>query len=128
MAHDMSTNMQRNIGAIIVISIALASTPSPATQRSVPRYDVDAAWPKPFPDRWVLGGLGGVCVDAHDHVFILHRQDVLEGDLNAGRVNLFVYLFERGEFASRVRQVRSRMLARGDQLLTSALTLGELLV
>jgi predicted nucleic acid-binding protein len=42
--------------------------------------------------------------------------------------NLFVYLFEGGEFAARVRQVRLRMLERGDQLLTSALTLGELLV
>ena len=42
--------------------------------------------------------------------------------------NLFVYLLEGGKFAARVRQVRSRMLARGDQLLTSALTLGELLV
>ena len=42
--------------------------------------------------------------------------------------NLFVYLLEGGAFAPRVRQVRSRMLERGDQLLTSALTLGELLV
>ena len=42
--------------------------------------------------------------------------------------NLFIYLFEGGEFAARVKEVRSRMLARGDQLLTSALTLGELLV
>lgn len=42
--------------------------------------------------------------------------------------NLFVYLLEGGEFAARVTEVRSRMLDRGDQLLTSALTLGELLV
>lgn len=42
--------------------------------------------------------------------------------------NLFVYLFEGGVFAARVKQVRTRMLERGDQLLTSALTLGELLV
>ena len=42
--------------------------------------------------------------------------------------NLFVYLLEGGEFAGRVRQIRLRMLERGDQLLTSALTLGELLV
>jgi predicted nucleic acid-binding protein len=41
---------------------------------------------------------------------------------------LFIYLFEGGAFAERVRDVRSRMLQRGDQLLTSALTLGELLV
>jgi predicted nucleic acid-binding protein len=42
--------------------------------------------------------------------------------------NLFVYFLEGGAFAARVRAVRSRMLARGDQLVTSALTLGELLV
>jgi uncharacterized protein len=42
--------------------------------------------------------------------------------------NLFVYLFEGGEFAPRVKEVRARMLARGDHLITSALTLGELLV
>lgn len=42
--------------------------------------------------------------------------------------NLFVYLLEGGAFAPRVKEIRSRMLARGDQLMTSALTLGELLV
>ena len=42
--------------------------------------------------------------------------------------NLFVYLFQSGTLAARVKQVRSRMPDRGDQLLTSALTLGELLV
>ena len=42
--------------------------------------------------------------------------------------NLFVYLFEGGEFTSRVRGLRTRMLERGDHLFTSALTLGELLV
>ena len=42
--------------------------------------------------------------------------------------NLFVYLLEGGEFSARVKHVRARMLERDDQLLTSALTLGELLV
>ncbi len=42
--------------------------------------------------------------------------------------NLFVYLLEGGTFAGRVGELRMRMLERGDQLLTSALTLGELLV
>ena len=42
--------------------------------------------------------------------------------------NLFVYLFEGGVFSARVTEIRARMLERGDQLLTSALTLGELLV
>jgi predicted nucleic acid-binding protein len=43
--------------------------------------------------------------------------------------NLFIYLFEDfGGFTSQVATLRSRMLNRGDELLTSAVTLGEILV
>lgn len=43
--------------------------------------------------------------------------------------NLFIYLFEdRGERADRVTALRRRMLERGDELLTSTLTIGEILV
>lgn len=41
---------------------------------------------------------------------------------------LFVYLFEGGEHAPAVRDLRERMIERGDDLVTSALALGELLV
>lgn len=50
-----------------------------------PTYEIDASWPKPLPDRWVLGPVGAVCVDAQDHVFILNRQNVLDVDLDAGQ-------------------------------------------
>lgn len=43
--------------------------------------------------------------------------------------NLFIYLFEDyGMLSIAVGHLRSKMLARGDQLLTSTLTLGEILV
>jgi predicted nucleic acid-binding protein len=43
--------------------------------------------------------------------------------------NLFIYLFEgSGERAERVASLRQRMLERNDELFTSTLTLGELLV
>jgi predicted nucleic acid-binding protein len=43
--------------------------------------------------------------------------------------NLFIYLFEDyGGLSEAVAQLRSKMLDRGDQLLTSTLTLGEILV
>lgn len=43
--------------------------------------------------------------------------------------NLFIYLFEDyGPLSKTVVQLRSKMLDRGDQLLTSTLTLGEILV
>jgi len=43
--------------------------------------------------------------------------------------NLFIYLFENyGPFSQATAALRSRMLARGDQLLTSTFSLGEILV
>ena len=43
--------------------------------------------------------------------------------------NLFIYLFERNpKFSPRVLEIRKRMLARGDYLYTSSLTVGEILV
>jgi uncharacterized protein len=43
--------------------------------------------------------------------------------------NLFIYLFEGSSvFSTEVAELRRRMLARRDQLLTSAITLGEILV
>ena len=42
--------------------------------------------------------------------------------------NLFVYLVEGRERADRVVELRRRMIERNDELLTSALTLGEVLV
>ncbi|HLK33006.1 MAG TPA: type II toxin-antitoxin system VapC family toxin [Terriglobales bacterium] len=43
--------------------------------------------------------------------------------------NIFIYLFENyGELSEQAAELRRKMLARGDRLLTSALTLGEILV
>jgi DNA-binding beta-propeller fold protein YncE len=52
-------------------------------QQRPPKYEVDAGWPKPLPDRWVTGGIGGVCVDARDHVFVLNRRDLTDNELDA---------------------------------------------
>jgi sugar lactone lactonase YvrE len=71
--------------ALFGIAAGLACATQVSAQ-TAPRYEADVKWPKPLPDRWVLGGLGGLCVDAQDHVLILNRQDVLEGDLNGGKL------------------------------------------
>ncbi len=43
--------------------------------------------------------------------------------------NLFIYLWEDyGALSQAVEELRTKMLRRGDQLLTSTLTLGEILV
>lgn len=77
------------LSIVIFLGVAVAlltfySLPSQA-QSKVPRYEVDPSWPKPLPNLWVTGGVAGVCVDSHDHVFILNRQDVADNYLDAGR-------------------------------------------
>src|SRR3984893_16633707 len=74
------------INALSAIVAASIGVPSPWAQSAAPRYEVDVTFPKPFPDRWVTGGFGGHCIDAQDHVLLLNRQDVLDGELNAGRL------------------------------------------
>ena len=44
-----------------------------------PRFEVDPSWPKPLPNGYYLGQTIGVSVDAQDHVWIVHRPDVLDG-------------------------------------------------
>lgn len=82
----MSTGRLINIAALVIVAVGVGLVGGPAAeaQSGAPRYEADLSWPKPLPNRWVIGGLGGVCVDAQDHVLILNRQDVIEGDLNAG--------------------------------------------
>jgi hypothetical protein len=54
-----------------------ALTPPQPTERA-PIYDVDPTWPKPLPNRWILGAVVGVAVDARQHVWITHRPSTLQ--------------------------------------------------
>ena len=38
-----------------------------------PHFRVDPFWPKPLPDNWVTGEIGGTCIDSRDHLFVLTR-------------------------------------------------------
>lgn len=38
-----------------------------------PTFVVDPFWPKPLPDNWVTGEIGGTCIDSQDHVFVVTR-------------------------------------------------------
>jgi len=68
--------------ATVALAVAVAiggSLWAPQTQAEskkpaqTPTFQVDPFWPKPLPDNWVTGEVGGTCVDSQDHVFILTR-------------------------------------------------------
>ncbi len=51
-----------------------------------PDFAVDALWPMPLPDEWILGQVSGIAVDARDHVWIVHRPRTLTpSDLGAAQ-------------------------------------------
>ena len=40
---------------------------------SAPGFVLDPAWPQPLPHHWVIGDVGGIAVDKHDHIWVYHR-------------------------------------------------------
>ena len=72
-----------------ITAIAIALTLSHGTARAadseVPRFVVDPYWPKPLPDRWVTGAVGGICVDKEDHVFGVNRSDLTAMEQTVGK-------------------------------------------
>jgi len=48
------------------------------SESKVPSFEVDPMWPKPLPNRWLVGAVVGVAVDSRDHVWIVHRPQTLQ--------------------------------------------------
>jgi hypothetical protein len=44
----------------------------------IPQFAVDTAWPKPLPNNWAVGPVSGIATDARDHIWIIHRGDVVK--------------------------------------------------
>jgi len=67
----------------MLLTVTAISLAVPA-QAQVPHYEVNPFWPKlPLGNGWITGGLGGMCIDDRDHVYVLNRQNVVSADLNA---------------------------------------------
>jgi len=78
----MSRRPYRHAAGMITLALVLAfglwaALPAAdASKQVTPRYEVDPFWPKPLPDRWVTGEIGGTCVDKRDHVFTVNRRNL----------------------------------------------------
>lgn len=47
---------------------------------SAPTFTVDPGWPKPLPNNWRLGQIGGLFVDQHDNIWVYHRPRSLNSN------------------------------------------------
>src|SRR5215831_18148678 len=69
----------RKIRQIVVLFFLTGTTILVAqTTNPVPSFKVDPLWPKPLPNRWLVGAVAGVALDSKDHVWIIHRPSTLQ--------------------------------------------------
>ena len=74
-----------SLAVLATTTQAQTTQPAPriegATQASGgPRYAVDATWPKPLPNNWLLGQVAGIAVASDDTIWIVHRPASLTDD------------------------------------------------
>ncbi len=43
---------------------------TPPSGKGAPGFVLDPAWPKPLPHNWMVGDIGGIFVDRHDHISV----------------------------------------------------------
>jgi DNA-binding beta-propeller fold protein YncE len=62
-------------GLAITIAVWSLTHDAAATQHAAadaaPAFTLDASWPKPLPNNWMLGVVWGIATDSRDHVWIL---------------------------------------------------------
>ncbi len=73
--------MRKTILALACIAAMTLALPAYAEG---PEFKLDAAWPKQLPNNWILGQIGGMTVDAQDHIWVFQRPRSLnEADRGA---------------------------------------------
>ena len=68
-----------------LLGLAFATLLASPAAAEGPEFKVDPFWPKTLPNNWILGQIGGLTVDAQDHVWINQRPRSLTKD-EAGAV------------------------------------------
>ncbi|HEX7115723.1 MAG TPA: hypothetical protein VF193_11385 [Steroidobacter sp.] len=78
----------------MLAAAALLLSKASVSQNAAPHFEIDPWWPKPLPERWITGRLGGVCVDRHDHVIVTNRRDITEEEAETSLPAPSVLIFD----------------------------------
>src|SRR4029078_12596072 len=68
----------RSLASALAATLALAGA-TPANAAS-PLFRFDPFWPKPLPNNWILGQVGGLAVDDRDNIWVFQRPRSLTDD------------------------------------------------
>ncbi len=70
---------------LVVLTAIMAGTLAAHAQS--PAFRVDPYWPKPLPNNWILGQVGGMTVDAQDNIWVFQRPRSLTDDEKGATLN-----------------------------------------
>jgi len=68
------------LAVVIVAFVAAALASATAQTVQVPIFEYDPTFPKPLPENWAIGAIGGLAVDRQDHVYVIQRPGSLRGN------------------------------------------------
>ena len=63
----------------LIAGLGLGILPHAAAAEG-PEFKVDPSWPKALPNNWIMGQIGGMTVDAQDHIWVNQRPRSLTKD------------------------------------------------
>ncbi|MGM4905271.1 hypothetical protein AB8B21_10750 [Tardiphaga sp. 866_E4_N2_1] len=84
------THRARSLRALATAALAFAAlslAPPSSRAADIPRFEVDASWPKPLPNNWILGQVGGITTDKDGHIWVIHRPRSLTDDEKGAALN-----------------------------------------
>jgi DNA-binding beta-propeller fold protein YncE len=104
MTLDIQRSALRHVWPLAAIAAASAAAwlpgvPAAAQQqpRALPTFTVDPSWPK-VPDKYKLGDISSVAIDAQDNAYVLHRPRTLKPENAASAAPAVVVFDPAGNF------------------------------
>jgi NHL repeat len=79
MAADSDNNLLKNDGSLDRL-FKQAGVYNASSTGKTPGFVVDPAWPQPLPNNWILGQIGGLYVDPHDHIWVYNRPRTMTNE------------------------------------------------
>src|SRR6202790_4786247 len=72
-AQQSATSATDSLQKARVLDRLAEAMPAEHNKGTAPGFVLDPAWPQPLPHHWVIGDVGGIAVDKHDHIWVYHR-------------------------------------------------------
>ena len=79
MAADADVNILKSSGSLDRL-FKQSGVYNASSTGKTPGFVVDPAWPQPLPHNWLVGQLGGLYVDQHDHIWVYNRPRTMTNE------------------------------------------------